>query len=366
MADPADIQLNLNNDQAGQVVQQNVPAGAQTTLTFKVEQSKVLDYWGQKAKDTVTANIFIRKIDDLARTNNWNDNTAYANVANMLKGFAWDWLFSTVEMLDWSVDQLTWTNLKPRFQKQFATQTDDKLIIDGLSNLAMSLNETIGELLVRITNTMVIIKESYTAYENKVEAPPQDGNRGYLDATATKWKSVNNVMPFFKIQLFRAALPGDIHKVVAQHNQNTITLEDMYQVATDTQREAGSKTTLTVAAVYEDSNSDAEDDEDEIAAFQNKRSTRFQSKLRKSNSMAQQCNNRYTSGAGSNSNQNCKYCFYCKIQNHTQEECWKRIWENKPCKDKQGLAYWPKVYVTSNSNSEQNERDQQGQQQGFC
>jgi hypothetical protein len=28
-------------------------------------------------------------------------------------------------------------------------------------------NETTGELLVRITNTIVIIKESYAAYENK-------------------------------------------------------------------------------------------------------------------------------------------------------------------------------------------------------
>jgi len=45
-------------------------------------------------------------------------------------------------------------------------------------------------------------------------------------------------MQFFKMQLFRAALPGDIRKVVAQHNQNTITLDDMYQVATNKQGEA--------------------------------------------------------------------------------------------------------------------------------
>jgi hypothetical protein len=60
MADHQDIQLNLNQDQDGQVGQQNVPARAQTTLAFKVEQSKVPDFWGQKAKDTVTAIIFIR------------------------------------------------------------------------------------------------------------------------------------------------------------------------------------------------------------------------------------------------------------------------------------------------------------------
>ncbi len=113
MADPAEIQLNLDNDQAGQVLQQNFPAGFQSMLAFKVEQSKVPDFWGQKAKDTVTSIVFIRKIDDLTRTNNWNDATPYANVANVLKGFTRDWLFAMAEMLDWSADQLTWTNLKP-------------------------------------------------------------------------------------------------------------------------------------------------------------------------------------------------------------------------------------------------------------
>jgi hypothetical protein len=87
--------------------------------------------------------------------------------------------------------------------------------------------------------------EKHLEVLNKVEAPPQDGNGGYLDATTTKWKnnSVNNVMQFFKRQMFRAALPGDIRKVVAQNNQNTIILGDIYQVETNTQREAISKTT---------------------------------------------------------------------------------------------------------------------------
>jgi hypothetical protein len=220
------IQLDLNQDQAGQVVQ-NVPAGAQTTLAFRVEQSKIPDFWGQKAKDTVTAIVFIRKIEDLARTNNCNNTTTYANVANAFKGFARDWLFATTDMLDWTEAQLTWTNLKPRFQKQFTMQTDDKQIIDGLSTLAMGPNETTGELLARITNTMVIIKESYAAYDKKVPEPPTDAHRlgqvGLLENTATQWKNntINNMLQFFKMQLFRASLPGDLRKAVSQQ---TITL----------------------------------------------------------------------------------------------------------------------------------------------
>jgi hypothetical protein len=80
MVDPADIQLNLNNDQASHVVQQNFPSGAQTMLTFKVEQSKVPEFFGQRGKDTISAIVFIRRIDDLVRTNNWNDTTTYTNV----------------------------------------------------------------------------------------------------------------------------------------------------------------------------------------------------------------------------------------------------------------------------------------------
>jgi hypothetical protein len=43
------------------------------------------------------------------------------------------------------------------------------------------------------------------------------------------------MLQFFKMQLFWASLPGDLRKAMAQHDQTTITLDDMYQVATDTQ-----------------------------------------------------------------------------------------------------------------------------------
>jgi hypothetical protein len=44
---------------------------------------------------------------------------------------------------------------------QFTIQAQDKLIIQGLSNLATKPTETTGDLLNRVTDTMVIIKESY-------------------------------------------------------------------------------------------------------------------------------------------------------------------------------------------------------------
>ncbi len=100
-------------------------------------------------------------------------------------------------MLDWTEAQLTWTNLTPRYQKQFATQTDDKQIIEGLSNLAMGPSETTGELLARINNLMVIIKESFVANNNKVPEPPTDalllGHVGLLENTAKQRRGQQHV-----------------------------------------------------------------------------------------------------------------------------------------------------------------------------
>ncbi len=83
--------ITIDEDGNQDVVVPPLPAAGaagQTTLAFKVEQSKIPEYFGQKGKDNITAIVFIRKIEDLARTNRWTDATTYANVANNLKGFA--------------------------------------------------------------------------------------------------------------------------------------------------------------------------------------------------------------------------------------------------------------------------------------
>ncbi len=144
------------------------------------------------------------------------------------------------------------------------------MIIEGLSNLAMKPNESMGELLARITNTMVILKESYASYEIKPAAlPHHDVNGGFTMPTARRWRNeaLNNATQFLKMQMFRAALPAELWKVMAQRNPNTLTLDDMYQIATETQREAGPKIKHAVAAIHPEEQDYNEGDK-EIAAFQ--------------------------------------------------------------------------------------------------
>jgi len=55
-------------------------------------------------------------------------------------------------------------------------------------------------------------------------------------------------------------------------------------------------------------------------------------------------NKRGGSLGGNNAARNNKYCYFCKLQGHRQEECQRRINENKPCRDAQGQTYWPRIY----------------------
>jgi hypothetical protein len=201
------------------------------------------------------------------------------------------------------------------------------MIMEGLSNLAMKPGESTRELLAWITNTMVIIKESYASYENKPAAPAHhDVNNGYTLPVCRQWRdeALNNAQQFLKMQLFWAALMPELRKVVAQRNPNTMTLDDMHQIATDTQREAGPKIRQAVAAI----NPENEED-DEVAAFQRKKGSKNTDQKKSSNqttkigSKGYSSNYKSNSGPGSNANRNSKYCFHCKLQNHTQEECFK-------------------------------------------
>jgi hypothetical protein len=44
---------------------------------------------------------------------------------------------------------------------------------------------------------------------------------------------------------------------------------------------------------------------------------------------------------------------FCKIPNHRQEDCRKRIAANKPCLDTSGCPFWPKIKSAANNNQNQ-------------
>ncbi len=75
---PQVIVLPVNND--GNDDNDGVPIhhaqavqGADGGINLKVEQTKLPEFWGQREKDSITANAFIQRVDNMMAANNWSD-----------------------------------------------------------------------------------------------------------------------------------------------------------------------------------------------------------------------------------------------------------------------------------------------------
>jgi hypothetical protein len=83
--------------------------------------------------------------------------------------------------------RLLWSDFKDLFKQEYAVQTNDKLILEGLSNLAMKPNETTNEFLTRITRTRQVIRESFDKYNAKIPYPHNDINGGISNCASGRF-----------------------------------------------------------------------------------------------------------------------------------------------------------------------------------
>jgi hypothetical protein len=354
---------------AAQMAQQIL---ANTNVTLKQELVKIPDFWGEKGKDTVTATQFMARIDECQIANDWNDTTTYANFSLCLRGEADEWLASKVRLLELTAAQKTWTRIRPLFKKEFAACSDDKLIIDGLANLAHKPGENPRKFMSRLEKLFNTLHENYASYRIKPERPAPIQPQGTYTQdmlTAFANDSVRAYNKFLLAQVFRAAAPENVRKLLSHKDQTRMTVDDAYGTFfTDHRVETDKKERAMVNAINEEEESGHNNAEQDVAAFrpqqrqQQQRYGQQQNSNYRSNQGQQQKGkqnkNSYPKKTNNNNPQgnsgNGKFCAYCKILNHSQEECRKRIRENKPCVTNQGKLYWPKVNSTTDNNDPNN------------
>jgi hypothetical protein len=131
---PAAGQVNIPHAQAVQG-----PNG----LQLRVEKAKLPEFWGQKDKDSIAAAEFAKRIDWNVQANGWTDEEAYSNFGMALRGSADIWLESMITLQKIEGARARWSIIKPYFKAEFAVQTDDKLILDGLAHMAMKRTENV-------------------------------------------------------------------------------------------------------------------------------------------------------------------------------------------------------------------------------
>ncbi len=100
----------------------------------------------------------------------------FDNVGLALKGEANVWLDSQVTLKHIEGDREQWSIIRPYFKEEFATESDDKLILDGLAHMAMRPTENVRSFFGRLNAVNKVIKDAYDSYTIKPAAPVPDNN----------------------------------------------------------------------------------------------------------------------------------------------------------------------------------------------
>ncbi len=80
---------------------------ANTNITMKTEVVKLLDFYREPSKDTITALEFMARIEECQITNEWNDIMTFSYFCLSLCGQADKWLSSIVCHLQLTAAQKT-------------------------------------------------------------------------------------------------------------------------------------------------------------------------------------------------------------------------------------------------------------------
>jgi hypothetical protein len=307
-------------------------------------------------------------IDECQVTNEWNDVMTFSYFQLVLCGQAGKWLSSIIHHLELTAAQKTWTCIRPVFKADIAAFSDDKLIIDCLAKLAHQPNENPLMCFSCLEELIFVLKESYASYRVKPERSVQQPQGGYSEDALTKAinDNLDNFTNFMFKQMFKAAPPENVRRLLSHKDQNRLTVEDAYKVFFMDHRLEMDKKASQIHAVAEESEV-VNPEQQVVAAFQlqQRQQTRApQQNFNRGNNPSRgqgygsNFNNHQNSNQPkSNASSNGKFCVYCKILNHTKE-CHKHIQDNKPCVTNKGQLYWPKVNsTTDNPNTVQNNSD---------
>jgi len=241
------------------IVQAQVVQGADGCMAVKVQQTKLPGFWGQKDKDSIMANEFVKRVDKIMSANNWSDKIAFNNFGPALRRSANTWLDSQVTIKKISGDQECWTIIWPFFKEVFAT---DKLILDRLAHMAMRPTENIRDFFGHLNKVNHILLDAYKGYTLTPPEPVLDahGNISLADHRAHNVALVENVIEFYLLNQFRAMLPVDLRRVINLQPMHTLDLDTAVRLATiELRSKDEARGTLRIQAVQQEEEEDSVD-----------------------------------------------------------------------------------------------------------
>lgn len=326
-------------------------------VNLKIEQAKLPKFFGQQEKDTVTALYLINRINDLSAANNWSPEVAYSHFAMSVEGSASEWLTS---QMDIATSQKTWTWIEPRFRLEFMTDDNDCLLLDQLKKTEMRTNEKLRDYFSRINKLIRVLESTNTT--SIALTPPANGETYTPDEVRRLLgKQRRQVYDHTQLKIFNAGLPQEIKSVVIQHKPEDP--DRAYSIARDQYQLIERKKLLAIDTPTEET-PDIEPIQPsfrpQVQPFkpnnfqQNYRTSAFNMRPfgNKTNTFNRQSrpNNGYQNQPKNNLRKNGVICVFCHFNGHHQEDCRRRIQQDKPCIATDGKPYWPKPRVQALEN----------------
>jgi hypothetical protein len=312
---------------------------------MKTEVVKLPVLYGEPGKDTITALEFMARIDECQVTNEWNDITTFSYFRLALQGQADKWISSIIRHMQLTAAQKMWTRIRPVFKAEFAAFSDDKLIIDGLAKLTHRPNENPRMFFSRLEELVFVLKGNYASYRVKPDRPPPIQPQGtYTEDALKKFAndSVDAFANFLFTQMFKAAAPENVRRLLSHKDQSRLMVEEAYKVFfTDHWMEMDKKLS---ALPFK-----PQQRQQPRQQTYNRGSNRSRGQNYRGNSDNLQNYNQNSNQPKNNFSRNGKYCVYCKMMNHAQEECRKRINDKQPCVNNKRQIYRPKINNTTES-----------------
>ena len=164
--------------------------------------------------------------------------------------------------------QKTWTYIRPLFKKEFAAFSDDKLIVDGLANLAHRPGKNLRKFMGQLEKLFNVLHENYASYRVKPVRPVQLPAGNYSKDALTKFAndSIKWYNKFLLMQVFRAAPLESVCKLLSPKDQTRLTVEDAYQMFFSDHSVEMDKKEHRMNIVNEDKNDNIRQDQ-EVAVF---------------------------------------------------------------------------------------------------
>lgn len=345
-------------------------------------------------KDTLSAESLVLRVEAAATALAWDDAATYNNFSLCLRADAEGWLQLRRD-INPNFEGL-WSFIKPLFRKEFGTKMNETKILRAMKDLSMKNSETPTQYMVRNNTNWKMISE--LCKHQVIEVPAAEADRTVVVCQNLYKKGFQDALKEVQRLSYISGLPDTLLEKVAQKENATLeaTLEN-----TNKLNDIINKKEVAHNGIHQVDQTE-ETDAEFVNKIQQSSSRgrggyRGRANSRPNNGYNGNTNhyngnngNNYSGSNGNNHNSNGNTntgnynpqnrpqgnrgsfqnnqnnahrnsgltCLYCKIQGHHQDDCRKRIRDNKPCIAASGKPYWPRPKVNKVDENEQSEEPQ--------